>query len=506
VHLLNNKRINVENLLYSTNSYARIGIDLDDGFTALESGEKVFTYNYAFSGNHYSNAGKTFFSNKTNETVVYKSYNGQYEACIKTTTAAQLPKAYWKWGGSEDDQTYDPLVKVPYTGNPYVITNTSGKIARVGIDTQVDSFSATEVGKYAFYSSSVNISNQVFTFEILPVEVDIKWNNNDFIYNGGLHKPTAYIEEDPNCKVTVIGEKIESGSGYVATAIELSNKNYKINPASMNCYYSIAKAVLNKPVGNEAFEYTGLEQTYKPEGYEERTMAITGNSATEVGKYSAVISLKDKKNYVWADGTNGDITIEYAITGVPVVEEGEYKFIYEDENGKRKTYAEGGYVHGVNDSTLNKGKAILGNIAPYTSVNEFVQKLGYNPSRLTIYNSNDYKIYENGSAASGVDSSVLDKKYELAVGTGWYIDYTLDNGTSERIYLSVLGDISGDGRVNSVDITNIRGLIGNSENYNNLTEAQKLASLVDNKGTISVVDIEILKAYINGDIDLRNYY
>ncbi|HRF36308.1 MAG TPA: hypothetical protein PLZ09_03325, partial [Clostridia bacterium] len=79
--------------------------------------------------------------------------------------------------------------------------------------------------------------------------------------------------------------------------------------------------------------------------------------------------------------------------------------------------------------------AIIGNIAPQTKANVFKTKLATqleaNSSTIAIYKA-------NGAVAS-------DNDY---IGTGCYIIYN-----SKTIYLSVLGDLTGDGIVNTMDVT-----------------------------------------------------
>lgn len=57
--------------------------------------------------------------------------------------------------------------------------------------------------------------------------------------------------------------------------------------------------------------YNGLEQT----GVEanDTYYTITGNTATAIGEYTATLTLKNKPNYVWSDGTSADLSINWAI-------------------------------------------------------------------------------------------------------------------------------------------------------------------------------------------------
>ena len=369
-----------------------------------------------------------------------------------------------------------------------------------------ETYSLTEAGSYSFVLVDSRYTNPTFTFTILPKEVDVLWNNTSMVYNGGTQKPTAYIAEDANCKVTVIGEQINSGNGYVATATKLSNTNYKINTKTMNKTFSIAKAKLQKPNGSGSYEYNGEEHTFEPNGYNFVTMDISGNKQTEVGSYNAVVAIKDKVNYMWADGTNADITIPYAITLAPPVNEenGVYRFIYYDEaDGTRKTYKEGGLVHGINDSEVNGGKAILGNISPNTSVKVFIENLGFDKNNIQLFAGN--KLVYDKTNGYILNDNNYDNGAELAVGTGWYINYTAVNGEVETIYLSVLGDITGDGKVNSADVNYLRQVVNNNS-FESLSEEQKLSALIVNKGKEPTsTDVQILWEAVCGRIDINEF-
>ena len=490
VYLKNSNKLNINGSLIG-NGMAHIGVDLASDF------EGVFTNGY----NVYNSTLKPampFFANNADKVIVKEGNEAKMNSGTPTSAIAN-----WSWTGSTSGNTDKSIIEVPYDINGYNIkislgSNTS--FYMLGKPTPGTEYLIKDVGTYSFYTET-SCKNPVFNFIILPKEVDVLWKNTDMIYNGGYQKPIAYIAEDANCKVTTTGEQINSRS-YIATAIELSNKNYKINTATMTQTFSINKAKLNKPSGEINYEYDGSQKEFLPTGFDSETMNITGNTATNVGSYTATISLKDKANYEWVDKTNNDVTINYAITLIPQVEEGEYKFIYIDEEGYRKTYKQGGIVHGVNDSDLNGGRLVLGNIAPNTSVKRFVETLGYDTSKIVIKDSAEKEIYVNGVP---VDQSTYDKRFELAVGTGWRVEYTTTGGT-EIIYLSVLGDINGDGRISASDCAYLREIANDKALYDNLNAEIKLASLIINKGKVTSADSEIVLNVINQKLTMDLFF
>ncbi|MDE6967203.1 MAG: hypothetical protein K2P12_00975, partial [Clostridia bacterium] len=114
--------------------------------------------------------------------------------------------------------------------------------------------------------------------------------------------------------------------------------------------------------------------------------------------------------------------------------------------------------------------------------------------------------YNKGNNIAGI-SEYYDNKYNLAVGTGWRIEiYTADDKLVETIYLSVLGDITGDGKINSTDITYLKQISTKEIDFTSLSLEQQLASMIDNRGMISVVDVQILKAYTNYEVDIKLYF
>ena len=178
-----------------------------------------------------------------------------------------------------------------------------------------------------------------------------------------------------------------------------------------------------------------------------------------------------------------------------------YDFVYLD-NGYRKTYSENDKLHGYNDSELER--YVLGNIKPNTSVNEFVNNLatlGIDKSNMELLDSKGKTIYQNGAVDSSISSAIADNGKELAVGTGWYIQ-----ANGETIYLSVLGDVNGDGRISASDVSYLREIASDKTVYDGLSVEKKLASMVINKGEITTADAEIVRNVIDKIIGIELFY
>ena len=60
----------------------------------------------------------------------------------------------------------------------------------------------------------------------------------------------------------------------------------------------------------KTFTYNGKAQTGVAAG---KRYTVTGNTATKAGTYEATLSLKDKINYTWSDGTTADKKVKWTI-------------------------------------------------------------------------------------------------------------------------------------------------------------------------------------------------
>ncbi|MDE5549703.1 MAG: hypothetical protein K2J13_05580, partial [Clostridia bacterium] len=154
----------------------------------------------------------------------------------------------------------------------------------------------------------------------------------------------------------------------------------------------------------------------------------------------------------------------------------------------RETYSSNGWVHGKDDTEFDR--VVLGNIKAYTSVNDFINGLEATQlPRIRIYNKDNELIFDYGKAAEGIDELDLYDADTYAVGTGWRVVYGLDEEMADVVYVSVLGDLDGDGYNLDEDISAISRYIQELEEFN---KESMLAALIENFGFISAGDITIL--------------
>ena len=154
--------------------------------------------------------------------------------------------------------------------------------------------------------------NQVFTFDnttktpwgtgTITVEdnkVDV--NELEIFYNGT--GSTTYSSKFA---------PVDAGTYTITYKVKDSNPNYV---GSVTYAFTIKKAQLNKPTASTtSFVYDGTSKGYSS-FHDSEIFEFTGtNTATNVGNYSLTISLKDKNNYEWKDGTTTDLVLNWSIT------------------------------------------------------------------------------------------------------------------------------------------------------------------------------------------------
>ena len=153
-------------------------------------------------------------------------------------------------------------------------------------------------------------------------------DNQEFTYDKTAKTPAGTISVDGN-KVSVSELEVtykgtcstsynsttapkNAGTYEVTYKVKDSNPNYV---GSVTYAFTIKKAQLNKPTASTtSFVYDGTSKGYSS-FHDNETFEFTGtNKATNVGNYSITISLKDKDNYEWKDGTTTDVVINWSIT------------------------------------------------------------------------------------------------------------------------------------------------------------------------------------------------
>ena len=154
--------------------------------------------------------------------------------------------------------------------------------------------------------------NQVFTFDnttktpwgtgTITVEdnkVDV--NELEIFYNGT--GSTTYSSKFA---------PVDAGTYTITYKVKDSNPNYV---GSVTYTFTIKKAQLEKvTIVKDAFEYTGSDITPTLNNVNSNIEVTGDTKAKNVSNNAITAKIKDKANYEWKDGLNGDLTINWSIT------------------------------------------------------------------------------------------------------------------------------------------------------------------------------------------------
>ena len=183
------------------------------------------------------------------------------EVQLKSTVKASATG----WRGSYDKGTHSITVNVTSPAEGATITYSS---------TEDEGYSAANptfvaAGEYKVYyrvvADGYYPAYGSATVTISQKEVTLAWSNTEFTYNGSVQTPVATVTEDSlcpgdTCVVSVTGgEKNYRSSAYTATAIGLSNPNYKL-PEMATQEFTIAQKELKLQWGSTNLTYNGSPQ------------------------------------------------------------------------------------------------------------------------------------------------------------------------------------------------------------------------------------------------------
>lgn len=154
-------------------------------------------------------------------------------------------------------------------------------------------------------------------------------NNETFTYDGNPKKPTGTISVSAGTVNISDLKVLYEGTGSTTYSKDTAPTNagtytvtYKVPDTNANyagtfsVAFTIKKAQLEKvTLVENTFEYTGDEIVSDGSNFDSNKMNVSGDiKATNVGNYSITVSLKDKDNYEWKDGTTTDLVLNWSIT------------------------------------------------------------------------------------------------------------------------------------------------------------------------------------------------
>ncbi len=179
-------------------------------------------------------------------------------------------------------------------------------------------------------------------------------------------------------------------------------------------------------------------------------------------------------------------------SGIAPTNESGYDYQTIDKNNIRQNF---GALNNNHSASVN-GRNVLGKISPNTKLATFIANLENSKSSIKVYDSKNNLIYDKG----------VEVVANQIISTGYRVE--LYNGTTatDIVYLSVLGDVNGDGRITASDVMYLRQIASDKDLFNNLYTEYKLASMVINKGTITSADSEILIGVMDYKLRIEIFY
>ena len=139
------------------------------------------------------------------------------------------------------------------------------------------------------------------------------FQNKNYIFNGSTYSIPVFSTDF----YTVSGQVSSRNCGDFTITISLNDETNMLwddeTTEPIIIRWAIQPAVLISPTLTSNCVYNGQQQAAFIV-YDSKFCAITGNIETNSGDYTATISIVDKQNCKWDNGTTSDITIDWEIT------------------------------------------------------------------------------------------------------------------------------------------------------------------------------------------------
>ena len=262
-------------------------------------------------------------------------------------------------------------------------------------------------------------------------------NNETFTYDGNPKKPTGTISVNAGTVNVDDLEVLYEGTGSTTYSKDTAPTNagtytvtYKVPDTNANyagtfsVAFTIKKAQLEKvTLVENTFEYTGDEIVSDGSNFDSNKMNVFGDiKATNVGNYSITVSLKDKDNYEWKDGTTADLVLNWSIIQAT------------------PDYTVPTDLTGVKDNTLNDvtlpGRFTWNDPSIVLTAGTHTYKAKYTPEDTTNYKTItdiDIEVYVKDkfdviTSVNGGNGSITPSKIGVIENTKVEITFTPDEG------------------------------------------------------------------------------
>ena len=221
--------------------------------------------------------------------------------------------------------------------------------------------------------------------------------------------------------------------------------------------------------------------------YENKNYAATFVVSTEYG----TLTISDKEVLRLSDGST------YQFITLRDISYGPITFTL------RMGYKDLGWTHGEDDAYLDR--VVLGQIMPETSINSFLSNFDSTQlNSIRIYNSYDNLVFDCGTVQSPYDM-FADNGDFLGVGTGWRVELIAGGNIIDTVYISVLGDLDGDGHIGGDDVNALYEYIACLTTFEG--DEYRLAGMITNGGVIGDAgDINALYNVIQALANIQDYF
>lgn len=211
------------------------------------------------------------------------------------------------------EQTYSPdfgeqdVNLFDIVGNVRIDANEAGHEVTVSIHDKVN---------YEWTDSTQD--DVSFSFVILRKTINApKAADITYTYNGE-EQEFKFVEgsfDSSTMKVSNNKQRIANEKGYVVQVTLSDPANYKWQDGAVTefTFVILRKSVEKPSTPAEVYRYTGAKLTFTPTNFNASYMSISNNVQTEVGEYNVIVNLSDLVNYVWIDGTQYAVGLQFVI-------------------------------------------------------------------------------------------------------------------------------------------------------------------------------------------------
>lgn len=342
-----------------------------DGENAANNLSNTLEFSYSYQKGKNCGNYEITPSNLESQNYEFEYVNGKLTVVEKVIEIVWGDKVF-----PYDKQTHQPVAKVVGDND-----------CEVSVKVLENENGVKDAGYYTAQATALSNPNYALPtynlktgFEITPQEVKITWSNTDLDYDGTAQKPTATavnLVEGDKCTITVSGAQVNAGT-YTATAVEVSNRNYKLpSNETVNQTFTIKKVV---PEITEPIEYT---LTYNGEN---QVLIMAGSTTAGEMLYSlngtdyskSLPTAKNANNYTvyYKVVGNTNFTDVEPQTITPVIEKAPFKVTADDKTitygdaTPTITFSYDGFVEGESTTNITVGSAnylnYTGNAGVYT--------------------------------------------------------------------------------------------------------------------------------------------